>query len=87
MSYTTDKPKFENNKIHLPKIGWIKFKCKLSTNDLSNITVSCKNERYYASITYKNVTIVSAKYVTDEIIILYNNKILSLIKNLSLIKI
>jgi hypothetical protein len=21
MSYTTDKPKFENNKIHLPKIG------------------------------------------------------------------
>ena len=53
-SYTTDKPIFEGNKLTLPKCQPIKFKGQLLNNEIANITIFMKNEKYYASIIYKN---------------------------------
>jgi len=56
-SYTTDKPVFENNKLLLPKCKPIKFRGELLDEEISNITIYMKNNKYYASIIYKNVEI------------------------------
>ena len=56
-SYTTDKPLFRDNKLILPKCKPIKFKGELLDYDIANITVFMKNNKYYASIIYKNVEI------------------------------
>jgi putative transposase len=56
-SYTTDKPKFEGKKLILPKCKPIKFKGELLDYEIANITIFMKNNKYYASIIYKNVEI------------------------------
>ena len=57
-SYTTDKPVFNGNYLLLPKCkNKIKFKGDLLDHDIANITIFMKNNKYYASIIYKNVEI------------------------------
>jgi len=56
-SYTTDKPVFERNKLLLPKCKPIKFRGELLEEEIANITIYMKNNKYYASIIYKNVEI------------------------------
>jgi putative transposase len=58
-SYTTDKPIFNNNYLSLPKCkNKIRFRGELLNNNIANITVFMKNNKYYASIIYKNVEIL-----------------------------
>ena len=56
-SYTTDKPVFEGNKLILPKCEPIRFKGELLNNEIANITIFMKNNKYFASILYKDVEI------------------------------
>jgi putative transposase len=56
-SYTTDKPVFEGNKLILPKCNPIRFRGELLNEDISNITIYMKNNKYYASIIYRNVPV------------------------------
>lgn len=58
-SYTTDKPIFEKNNLLLPKCKPIRFRGELLDNEIANITIFMKNNKYYASIIYKNVEITS----------------------------
>ena len=56
-SYTTDKPKFEGNYIILPKCKPIRFRGELLDYEIANITIFKRNNKYYASIIYKDVEI------------------------------
>jgi putative transposase len=66
-SYTTDKPKFEGNKLILPKCEPIKFRGEILNNEIAHITIFMKNNKYYASITYKNVEITPITNTNEDL--------------------
>jgi hypothetical protein len=57
-SYTTDKPVFERNKLILHKYKPIRLRGGLLEGDVANITIYMKNNKYYASIIYKDVFVI-----------------------------
>jgi putative transposase len=66
-SYTTDKPIFKDNKLILPKCKPIRFKGQLLNEDIANITIFMKNNKYYASIIYKNVEITPLRNTNQDL--------------------
>lgn len=59
----TTNIKVENNKIKLPKIGWIKFnKHQEIEGKIKNVTVSKKAGKYYISICLENVLVQKVDY-------------------------
>jgi putative transposase len=66
-SYTSDKPKFDGNKIILPVIKAVKFRGEVLDEDIANFTVSEKNGKYYCSIIYKNVEMSSLPHTNEDL--------------------